>query len=97
MLCTKYTLGSWGSGAGLLVTYLLLVTGSPLCSHCTNTSAGAKPFTRQVTEADSRRLSCSRVGGSRYTDGGFMATAYLWAWRRRSFLGRAGPSGPLCT
>lgn len=64
MLWTKYKPGAWGSGIGALVTYLSEDRGCPFCSHCTNTSGGEKPFTRQVTEADSRRLSCSRVGGS---------------------------------
>lgn len=58
-----------GSGTGALVTYLSADTGSPFCSHCTNTSAGEKPFTRQVTEAHSCRLSSSGAGGSTYTDG----------------------------
>lgn len=38
-------------------------------------SAGEKPFTRQVTVADSLRISCSRAGGSRYTAGGCLAAS----------------------
>lgn len=38
-------------------------------------SAGEKPFTRQVTVADSLRFSCSRAGGSRYTAGGCLCTS----------------------